>query len=77
MSTIAVIRRPLDVATIDELEKLVFIPYNSLFLNVLDLEKYYDLLTFLPWDNPCQVDMVILAAIQASGKVLIYVCQIE
>ena len=48
MSTIAGTRRPLDKAAIDKLEKLIYIPFHSLVLKVLELDHYSELLTFLP-----------------------------
>ena len=77
MSTISGTYRPPDEAAIDELEKLLSVPLNSLFLKVLDVEHHSDLLTLIPWNNLCQVDVVILTAIKASGKVLTGVRQIE
>ena len=44
---------------------------------MLDIEHYYDLLTFLPWDNHYHVDVVILTSVQAPGKVLTDVPQIK
>ena len=77
MSAISGTRRPLNEADIDELEKLLSIPLNSLVLTVIELENYFDLLIFLPWDNHCQVAVVMLTPVQASGKVLTDVRQIE
>ena len=77
MWTIADTRRPLNEAAIGELEKLLYIPLYSLVIKVLDLEHYSDLLTFLPWDNRCQVDVVMLASVRESGKVITDVFQIE
>ena len=57
--------------------KLLSIPLDSLVLEVIDLEHYSDLLTFLYWDNHCQLAVVMLTAVQASEKVLTYVRQIE
>ena len=51
MSTIEGTRKPLDEAAIDDLERLLSIPLDSLVLKVLELENYSDLLIFLPWDN--------------------------
>ena len=76
MSTITGTRRPLDEASIGELEKLLSVSLDSLALKVLELEHYFDLLTVLPWDNRCQVAVVMLMAVQASGKGLMNVCQI-
>ena len=76
MSTIAGTRRPLDGAAIDELKKLLFVSLDSLVIKVLELEHYSDLLIFLPWDNRCQVAVVIPTSVQASRKGLTYVCQI-
>ena len=77
MSNIAVTHRPPDEAAIDELEKMLSVSLDSLVLKVLELEHYFDLLTVLPWDNRCQVAVVMLMAFQASGKGLMDVCQIE
>ena len=77
MATSAGTRRPLDEAAIDELEKLLSIPLDSLALKVLELEHYSDLLTFLPWDNRCQVAVVMLTAVQTSGKAITDVRQVE
>ena len=54
---------PLDEAAIDKLEILLSIPLDYLALKVLELEHYSDLLTFLPWDNRCQVYVVMLTAV--------------
>ena len=75
--TIAGTRRPLDGAAIDELKKLLFVSLDSLVIKVLELEHYSDLLIFLPWDNRCQVAVVILMAVQVSGKGIMDFCQIE
>ena len=48
MWTIAGTRKPLNEAAIDELEKLLSVPLDSLVLKVIELEHYSDLLTFLP-----------------------------
>ena len=77
MSTIVVTRRPLDEAAIDELDKLLSIPLDSLVLKVLELEHYSGLLNFLPWDKTFQVAVVMLTADQTYGKVLTDVCQID
>ena len=77
MLTIIDTRRPLNEANIDELEKLLSIPLDSLVLKLLDLDNYSDITPFLPWNNRCHVAVVILLDVQASGKVLTYVCQIE
>ena len=76
MSTITGTRRPLDEAAIDELEKLLSVPLDSVVLKVLELEQYSDLLTVLPWDNRCQVAVVMLMVVQASGKGLMDVYHI-
>ena len=68
MSTITCNHRLLDEAAMDELEKLLSIPLDSLVLKVLELEHYSDLLTVLPWDNGFQVAVVMLMAVQASGR---------
>ena len=44
---------------------------------MLDIEHYYDLLTFLPWDNHYHVYVVMLTSVQAPGKVLTDVPQIK
>ena len=77
MSTIAVTRRPPDEAAIDELEKILSTPLDYLVLKVLELDNYSNLLPFLPWENRCQVSVVMLTAVHASGKVLIDVHNIE
>ena len=76
MSTITGTGRPLDEAAIDELEKMLSIPLDSLVLKVLELDHYSDLLTVLPWENRCKVAVVMLMAVQASGEGLIDVRQI-
>eukprot|EP00566_Odontella_aurita_P002104 CAMPEP_0113543468 /NCGR_PEP_ID=MMETSP0015_2-20120614/10174_1 /TAXON_ID=2838 /ORGANISM="Odontella" /LENGTH=1074 /DNA_ID=CAMNT_0000443629 /DNA_START=285 /DNA_END=3508 /DNA_ORIENTATION=- /assembly_acc=CAM_ASM_000160 len=70
-------RRKLDDAAVDELEKLLSIPLDSLALKVLELEHYSDLLTFLPWDNRRQVAVVMLKAVETSGQPLTDIGQIE
>ena len=52
-------------------------PLYFLVLKVLYIEQYSDLLTFLPWDNRFQLVVLMLTAVQASGKVLTDVHQIE
>ena len=74
ISTIAGTRTTPDEAAIDELEKLLSIPINSLVLKLLELEHYSDLLNFLLWDNRCQLDVVMLTDVQVSGKVLTEFC---
>ena len=74
MSNIAVTHRPPDEAAIDELEKILSTPLDYLVLKVLELDNYYNL---LPWDNRCQVSVVMLTSVHASGKVLIDVHNIE
>ena len=56
---------------------MLSITLDDLVLKVLDIEHYSDLLPFLPWDNCCQVDVIMLMAVQASGKVLTDVCHID
>ena len=77
MSTISGTCRPLNWAAIDELEKLLSIPLGPLVINVIELDPYYDLLTFISWDNRCQVAVVMLMVVQVSGKVLTDVRHIE
>eukprot|EP00560_Eucampia_antarctica_P001657 CAMPEP_0197835270 /NCGR_PEP_ID=MMETSP1437-20131217/25280_1 /TAXON_ID=49252 ORGANISM="Eucampia antarctica, Strain CCMP1452" /NCGR_SAMPLE_ID=MMETSP1437 /ASSEMBLY_ACC=CAM_ASM_001096 /LENGTH=1019 /DNA_ID=CAMNT_0043440573 /DNA_START=48 /DNA_END=3107 /DNA_ORIENTATION=+ len=62
--------KPLDSVAVDELEKLLSIPLDTLALRVLDLDHYSDLLTFLPWDNRKQVAVVLLKAVEASNTIL-------
>ena len=69
--------RTLDEVAIEELEKLLSIPLDSLALRVLELEHYSNLLTFLPWDNRRQVAAVMLNAVLTSGKTLNDLDQIE
>ena len=76
MSTIAGTRKPFYDAAIDEIERLLSIPHDYLVLKVLELEHYSDLLAFFPWDNRCRVAVVILMAVQASGKCLMNFFQI-
>ena len=77
ISTLVGTCKPLDEAAIDELERLLSTPLDYLVLKVLDIEHYYDLLTFLTWDNRFQVDVLMLTAVQVSGKGLMDVCHIE
>ena len=77
MSTIAVTHRPLDDSAIDELEKMLSIPLDSIMLKVLDIEHYSDLPTSPPCNNRFLVAMIMLMDIQVSGKFLIYVRHIE
>ena len=70
MWTIAGTRKPLNEAAIDELEKLLSVPLDSLVLKVIELEHYSDLLTFLLSDNRCRVDVVMCTAVQTYGKTL-------
>ena len=51
MSTIAGTQKPFYDAAIDEIERLLSIPHDSLVLKVLELEHYSDLITFLAWEN--------------------------
>jgi len=67
----------LDETTIDELEKLLSIPLESLALKVLQLDHYSDLLTFLPWENRRQVAVVMLKAVETSKSNLNELHQIE
>ena len=77
MLTIAGTHRPLNEAAIDDIDNLLSIPLDYLVIKVLELEHYYGLITFLPCDNLCQVDVVMLTAVQESGKVLTDVFHIE
>ena len=77
MPTITGTHKLLDEAAIDELERLLSIPLDPLVFRVLDLEHCSDLLTFLPWNNYCQVAVVMLMEIQVSGKSLMDFRQIE
>ena len=74
MWNIAGTHKPFNEAAIDE---LLSIPLNSLMIKVLELEHYSEFLTFPPWDNCCQVAVLMLMVVQASGKVLTDVRQIE
>ena len=58
-------------------EKLLSVPLDSLVIKLLDLEHCSDLLTFLPWDNRFQVAVVMPMDVQAYGKGLMDVRQIE
>jgi len=69
--------RELDSVAVDELEKLLSIPLDSLALRVLELDHYSDLLTFLPWDNRRQVAVVMLNAVLNSGTNLTDIGQIK
>jgi len=69
--------RTLDDVAVEELEKLLSIPLDSLALRVLELEHYSNLLTFLPWDNRRQVAAVMLNAVLTSGTTLSDLGQIE
>ena len=70
MLTIEGTNRPLYEADIYDLGQLLYIPLDSLMLKVIELEHYSYLLTFLPWDKHCQVAVIMLTAVQVSGKVL-------
>ena len=76
MSNIVGTHRLLDEAAIGKLEKLLSVPLDSLVLKMIELDHYSDLITFLPWDNSCEVAVVIFTSIQDYGKVLIDVCHI-
>ena len=69
--------RELDDVAVDELEKLLSIPLDSLALRVLELESYADLVAFLPWDNRRQVAAVLLNAVLTNGNELTDLTQIE
>ena len=70
MSTIAGTLIPLDEAAIYDIDKLISIPLYSLVLKLQKLKHYSDLITFLPWYNRFQVDVVMHTAVQMYGKVL-------
>mmetsp|Transcript_876 Transcript_876/g.1135 ORF Transcript_876/g.1135 Transcript_876/m.1135 type:complete len:1082 (+) Transcript_876:73-3318(+) len=67
----------LDTEAVDELEKLLSIPLESLSLQVLELKDYKNLLQFLPWENWRQVGTVMLRAVNNSGNKLDNLQQIE
>jgi len=69
--------RQLDEASVNELEKLLSIPLDSLALKVLELDHYSELLTFLPWDNRRDVAMTLVRAVDTSGGTPRDVKQIE
>ena len=48
MLTITGTQKPLDEAAIDELDKLLSVPLDSLVLKVIELDHYSDLLSVLP-----------------------------
>jgi hypothetical protein len=58
----------LDLASTDELEKLLSIPLEELALGVLRLDYYSDLISFLPWDNRRQVALTMLKSVSNAGK---------
>ena len=61
--------KDLDSTAIEELEKLLSIPLDTLALKVLTLTHYSDLLRFLPWNNRRQVAVVMLKAVQTSNTI--------
>jgi len=69
--------KSLDEASVTELEKLLSIPLDSLALQVLSLEQYSDLLTFLPWSNRREVAMSMLRAVDKAGATPRSVKEIE
>lgn len=72
-----VIIKPLDDVSINELEKLLSIPLDTLGLRVLELDKYSQLLAFLPWSNRKGVAVKMLAAIESLGSAPSSVQEIE
>ena len=74
MLTIAGTRIPLHETAIDDIEQLLSKPLNYPVLKLLELVHYSDLLTFFPWYNSFQMDVVMLMIVQAYSKVLTDVC---
>lgn len=65
--TMATIIRPLDTASVAELEKLLSIPLKTFALNVLRLEHYNGLIQFLPWLGRRQLAVTMLEAVDKVG----------
>jgi len=67
----------LDDAAVEELERLLSIPLQTLALQVLELERYSDLLAFLPWENRKQVAKGMLKAVITTTSKLDDVERVE
>jgi len=57
----------LDGTSVNELQKMLSVPLESLSLKVLQLNHYSALLKFLPWDSRRDVGMTMLRAIDNLG----------
>jgi vacuolar protein sorting-associated protein 35 len=69
--------KPLDDASVVELEKLLSIPLDSLALKVLEFEQYSQLIGFLPWANRREVSVKMLKAVDNIGTAPQSVKEIE
>jgi len=59
--------KPLDEVSVGELEKLLSIPLDTLALKVLQLDRYGELIGFLPWNNRREVALKLLRAVDNAG----------
>jgi vacuolar protein sorting-associated protein 35 len=69
--------KPLDDASVVELEKLLSIPLESLALKVLEFEQYSQLIGFLPWAHRREVSVKMLKAVDNVGTAPQSVKEIE
>ncbi|GMH98622.1 hypothetical protein TrST_g10539 [Triparma strigata] len=67
----------LDETSVAEVEELLSIPLSSLALQVLDLQQYSELLTYLPYENRRQVATILVRSTLFSGGSLDSVEKLE
>ena len=68
---------PIDEVAIKELETLLSLPLETMGLNVLDLDKYSELLQFLPLDHRKRVALELLNVLDQSGETMSQLSEIE
>lgn len=68
---------PMDEVAVKELEALLSLPLETMGLNVLDLDQYSELLSFLPLDHRKRVAMELLNVLYLSGENMTEINEIE
>jgi vacuolar protein sorting-associated protein 35 len=61
---------PLDDPSVQEVESLLSIPLSTLALQVLELNDYADILSFLPWESRKQVALELVRAVVLTRAAL-------
>jgi hypothetical protein len=68
---------PMDEVAVKELEKLLSLPLETMGLNILYLDQYSELLTFLPLDHRKRVGVELLNVLYLSGEKMTELAEIE